>query len=74
MTRIQKRTVTLTPCSGSLHTLGAGPVVDALVVASCLHRMAANRASLYAIRAKGEVQNAGVASVRERGVYFGFDD
>lgn len=53
---------------------GTGPVVDALVVASCLHRMAANRASLYATRAKGKVQNAGVASVRERGVHFGFDD
>lgn len=53
---------------------GVGPVVDALVVASCLHRMAANRVSLYAISAKGEAQHAGVANIRERGVHFGFDE
>lgn len=67
--RIPKRTVTLTLCFGSLHTLGSGPVVDALVIASCLHRMAANRESPYTISAK-----TGVAGVGERAVHFGFDD
>lgn len=36
--------------------------------------MAANDVNQYVIRAEGEVRNTVVADIRERGVYFGFDD
>lgn len=41
---------------------------------SCLYKMAANDVNQYVIRAEGEVRNTVVADIRERGVYFGFDD
>lgn len=41
---------------------------------SHLYKMAANYVSQYVISPKGEMQNIVVADVRERGVYFAFDD